>query len=346
LSWDAKAEKLKEIQMEIEVLTKEGEQDKLMERQPFTPALSSFALTRYCPSSLGALHEWKNNECSQCGIQKLKHELVKPGCWIWDNLMSQAECKALIEVAESKKFELAEAFCHRYRNRNNDRMVVNDEAYSEEIFNRLRHDLPETIKMADGSTWEVDKINPKWRCCKYYPGHYFGAHLDGMFILDDSHKSLLTIMIYLNPQSENKESTTEQDDGFTGGSTWFLNGDYGKEEEVVPRTGRGVVFYQDHHDYLHEGAPLLTGIKYIMRSDIIYRRISEATHSPPQSQRSMISSSSSSQTSSTTSHTSSTDTTVSKSSAHRNYIVEHIVTCSKVIAVVAIAYFAWSKWRR
>jgi hypothetical protein len=39
------------------------------------------------------------------------------------------------------------------------------------------------------------------------------------------------------------------------------------DEVVVPRAGRVAVF---QHKLRHEGLPVLSGIKYAMRSDVIY----------------------------------------------------------------------------
>ena len=59
----------------------------------------------------------------------------------------------------------------------------------------------------------------------------------------------------------------------------YLNGDFEGGEttfeisrdpvRVVPRTGMALVFY---HRLLHEGAEVLTGRKYVLRSDVMYRR--------------------------------------------------------------------------
>lgn len=67
-------------------------------------------------------------------------------------------------------------------------------------------------------------------------------------------------MIYLN-------------DGFMAGTTRFLQ--YGKtnDEEVlykvVPVTGMALVF---PHAMLHDGERLESDVKYIMRSDIMYKK--------------------------------------------------------------------------
>lgn len=46
---------------------------------------------------------------------------------------------------------------------------------------------------------------------------------------------------------------------------------------VTPRTGRALLF---RHDLLHEGAPLLEGTKYILRTELLYRRVKSALKVP------------------------------------------------------------------
>ena len=70
--------------------------------------------------------------------------------------------------------------------------------------------------------------------------------------------SRLTFLVYLN-------------DDFTGGETVFY---YGKEKlRVAPKTGAALVFV---HKQLHEGAVLETGVKYVMRSDVMYGGLGDA----------------------------------------------------------------------
>ena len=54
--------------------------------------------------------------------------------------------------------------------------------------------------------------------------------------------------------------------GFEGGNTRFIGGG-GVEHEVSPKPGSVLVFT---HDILHDGERLASGVKYIMRSDVMY----------------------------------------------------------------------------
>jgi hypothetical protein len=82
---------------------------------------------------------------------------------------------------------------------------------------------------------------------------------------------MVTLMLYLNG-------------GFEGGSTNFVNekqslfkdvqGRYVAEEKnilyrIQPDPGLAIIF---NHHRLHEGSTLRSGVKYILRTDIMYRR--------------------------------------------------------------------------
>ena len=82
-----------------------------------------------------------------------------------------------------------------------------------------------------------------------------------MYKPDPSHKSFLTVMLYL-------------DGGFGGGATNFLRRTPGGNEiirSIAPRAGMCIVF---DHLLFHEGAQLTSGFKHIARSEVIYERLS------------------------------------------------------------------------
>jgi predicted 2-oxoglutarate/Fe(II)-dependent dioxygenase YbiX len=99
--------------------------------------------------------------------------------------------------------------------------------------------------------WQVHGANERLRFYRYQPGERFNAHYDGSFQRSDRERSLLTFMIYLNGD-------------FEGGETSFL--DLG--ESIKPAPGLALLF---QHPILHEGCEVTAGIKYAIRSDVMYR---------------------------------------------------------------------------
>jgi hypothetical protein len=130
------------------------------------------------------------------------------------------------------------------------------------------------------------------RYLRYDPGTYFAPHYDGSYVRSNEagpervgEQSFVTFQVYLN-------------EGFRGGSTRFLSRhDHSNHDDdgadtapapsiwpafltppkrpnsnnphynVIPRTGSVLLF---QHDCCHEGAKLLTGRKYAIRSDVMY----------------------------------------------------------------------------
>merc|ERR1712137_1489573 len=76
--------------------------------------------------------------------------------------------------------------------------------------------------------------------------------------------SFMTVMLYLNG-------------GFQGGETNFIITERFLEEEAVqvqPRAGLALVF---EHRLLHEGARLTRGVKYAIRTDVMFRKVGPST---------------------------------------------------------------------
>ena len=102
-------------------------------------------------------------------------------------------------------------------------------------------------------TWEAIGLNERFRYYRYDPGQKFRPHFDGSFDRTYAEKSLLTFMVYLN-------------EGFAGGWTRFHTD---RERFVAPEAGKALVFW---HQQLHEGMPVESGRKYVLRTDVMYRR--------------------------------------------------------------------------
>jgi prolyl 4-hydroxylase len=128
--------------------------------------------------------------------------------------------------------------------RNNQRVMFDDVVLAETLFARLT--VPESL-----CNMRVVGLNERFRCYRYQPGQRFAPHRDGYFARDAHERSLLTFMIYLN-------------DDFTGGETAFVAYDC----SAKPRAGTALLF---HHLLDHEGCVVHTGVKYVLRSDVMYR---------------------------------------------------------------------------
>jgi len=189
-------------------------------------------------------------------LQNVVVSLKDKPCFVLYNVLSPEECKHLIEASEAIGFEKAEAYCHYYRDRYNDRLMSDDPLFSKIIWERTKEFIPEYLF----TDWKVRDLNPRWRYCKYHPGHYFGPHTDGRWRPSLTESSHLTFMLYLNTQGHDHQ----------GGSTNFLTRNKQIKLGVAPEAGMAVVFLQEDMELYHEGAKLTQGVKHILRTDVMY----------------------------------------------------------------------------
>lgn len=182
--------------------------------------------------------------------------------------LTPEECKGVIAVSEKMGYQSAHDYCHLYRDRLNDRFMSDDFQLAQFLWERVQKFIPNEIVSPFGKdlTWKLDAmpINERFRFCKYVGGngHHFGAHTDGMYRVDNTHTSLLTCMIYLNGGDE-----------FEGGLTNFIKYRTRRlKHSVKPEAGLCVIFRQANLDCYHEGTEVTKGLKYIMRTDVMYHR--------------------------------------------------------------------------
>lgn len=179
-------------------------------------------------------------------------DLEKPLHLVVDGLLSPAECAELVARIEAARPALAPITTARgavvdTETRNNSRVMFDDPELAALLFERVRGHVPEEC-----SGMRASSANERLRCYKYEPGQWFKPHYDGAFHRSNLERSLYTFMIYLN-------------EGFEGGETAFLD----LKVDIQPKTGRALLF---QHHLLHEGCEVRRGIKYAIRSDIMYRR--------------------------------------------------------------------------
>jgi hypothetical protein len=211
------------------------------------------------------------------------------------NLLNQEECEGLVAFIDAHdrlpgragEVVMVPASTDP-SHRNNQRVCINSEALSDVLFSRLvpvmrslnedkitctaenKHTfLNEGFGMK--GEWCMHSLNSRFRLCKYHPGGHFGPHYDGDYVVDPvRYRSLKTFMIYLN-------------DDYDGGQTNFVDshdmhldkekGIYCSPLEKIfssLKAERGDCLVFDHR-ILHEGQQVTSGMKYLIRSDLMYR---------------------------------------------------------------------------
>jgi len=98
------------------------------------------------------------------------------------------------------------------------------------------------------------------------------AHCDSQYIEKEGDKTLetlFTIHLYLNDSQQEVGKSVD----LVGGATSFLSRGEERKVDVDPKAGRVLIF--QHRSLLHSGDDVKKGIKYTMRTDIVYERVEE-----------------------------------------------------------------------
>jgi len=212
------------------------------------------------------------------------------------NVLSPNECKYYIDTMEEKGMIPAQS---QTSYRNNDRVVINSKEVADLIWERISPYIQpieitptERHKVESGygieGIWKPKGLNTIWRLAKYNTGGHFAPHYDGNIVLSSQLRSMKTFMLYLNG-------------GFEGGTTNFVDenqrlykdpetGRYTAEEKnillrIKPEPGMAIIF---NHAILHEGEQVKTGIKYIMRSDILFSKETVNLEDPKEKQAMLL----------------------------------------------------------
>ena len=164
------------------------------------------------------------------------------------DVLSPAECAAYIAWSEglgysSAPVSLAGGAVHRPDLRDNTRVMVDDPDRAAALWARLAAAVPPT----DAGVGAIG-LNERLRFYRYRQGERFRWHTDGSYRRSAGERSLLTLMIYLNDVED-------------GGLTEF------ESISILPVAGTALLF---EHMLPHQGAPVLAGQKYVLRTDVMY----------------------------------------------------------------------------
>lgn len=225
---------------------------------------------------------------------------------VLDNVLSPSECAQLIRLAESSVLDEDkvdgdddgesqpwqpalvnvgggyEVLVADYRN--SDRIIWDQQEIVDRMWARvekvpgirdrlLRFNESDLLggRKANGKVgrdWDFHRVNERLRFLKYGPGQFFRPHCDGPYgeNRDDGRiiRTHFTVHLYLN---DSKAEAGDEAD-LEGGATSFLSTDEKRRLDVNPKAGRVLIF--QHQRLYHSGDDVRAGVKYTVRTDIMY----------------------------------------------------------------------------
>ena len=172
------------------------------------------------------------------------------------DFLTPAECESFVARSEAAGYDeatitSAEGPVMSKDIRDNARLILDDASLADALWQRAQPFVPPTIEV-----WHARGLNERFRFYRYDVGQKFRPHFDGYFERGNGDRSQLTFMVYLN-------------DGFEGGETKFHSDDRTPGVSVRPRLGTALLFT---HMQIHEGAAVVRGRKYVLRTDVMYTK--------------------------------------------------------------------------
>lgn len=171
--------------------------------------------------------------------------------YLIEDFFNAQECDDLIIWSEQRVYEDAkiQAFGKEIMAkgvRNNSRITFIDFDLANRIWEKFKPFAVEKF----GNSIAIG-LNEMFRFYRYEKDQYFKKHIDGSYVRCIGEASCFTFMIYLN-------------DDFEGGETTFEN------HTIKPKKGTALIF---HHPMKHAGEQIQSGIKYALRTDVMYKLI-------------------------------------------------------------------------
>eukprot|EP00415_Alexandrium_ostenfeldii_P000399 UN0399 len=143
--------------------------------------------------------------------------------------------------------------------RDGHRVIVDSKELADWLLELLRPHLPGELDTGR----RLVELNERLRFLCYTPGQSFDAHFDGCYSRPKGHpragdSSQITVQLYLHDVPE-----------ANGGATTFFPG---RASQVwhQPAAGSVLIFTQDLE---HEGSILTAGLKYTLRTEVMYSKI-------------------------------------------------------------------------
>ncbi|KAK8944233.1 hypothetical protein KSP39_PZI008480 [Platanthera zijinensis] len=180
------------------------------------------------------------------------------------NFLTAYEANAFIEVAESIGFTHQGSLgpTHGEAYRDNDRISVSSPPLTEGLWDSGLKKVFDDIKIL-GKT--AVGLNPNIRFYRYKVGQQFGRHFDESVDLEHGRRTYYTLLVYLSGSPGDSSMPS-----LAGGETVFYDKRHKVVSEVAPLEGMALLHLHGAKCMLHEARAVTKGIKYILRSDVVF----------------------------------------------------------------------------
>lgn len=175
-----------------------------------------------------------------------------PGC------LTQEEAAKFVTVAESVGFQHSTSRGPAYGEafRDNDRIQFQDQQLADQLWQAAG--LQQLCAGLGDEEGCPVRLNPNIRIYRYRPGQKFGKHIDESNELGCGQYTQYTLLIYLSTCG--------------GGETIFYGGRNCKLAAVTPQPGLALLHRHGDECMEHEAAAVTAGIKYVLRSDVVFQQ--------------------------------------------------------------------------
>lgn len=182
---------------------------------------------------------------------------------IRENFLSKEFCDELVMLSEAKGYDEADiSYTSGARMnkeyRDNYRCLYRDENLRVQLESLVLEMAPKEVTFIQEGGVLIKKellgLSGNFRFYKYLPGNKFKKHRDTNQ-LEEGGVSLYTVLFYLNDVEE-------------GGETAVYDPSLENRILVKAETGKLLIF---NHTIVHTGEEVTKGIKYVLRTDLIYK---------------------------------------------------------------------------
>jgi len=215
---------------------------------------------------LSALLDQNSPHVNKITLKELEGGLKGYGI-ILENVLTRRECQRIIQETESIGYGSLGEGKTGMAYRSNRRIQFDDSEGSlgEELWRRISQYIPQIEVLPEDGTFEYYLMNSRYRFAKYFKGEGFALHVDKPTVYEKEICSIYTVNIYLNDLKPEQGGKTRFYTKMMGGNiVASVGGSAGTV--AIFKQALGGVFTP-----VHDGEKVNSGLKYLMRTDIIYK---------------------------------------------------------------------------